>query len=569
MEQNRKTDYGALLGLDMGGTHTDAVLIENGHIESCAKVPTIPENPAQSMENALRALFAESSLPPQQIVRASFGTTAGMNALVQNRLEKTGLILAAGPGMDPLTAAIGDTVHVLPWKLDHRGSELSKPKREDLEPVVRAWRDQGIRTFACAEKFSIRNPAHELTMESIIRDVFSGDPHCPFIALSHRSGLLNFPRRAAAAFWNAALAPLHRQFAQSVEQVLKRTGITAPAFMLRADGGTLALHQSADRPLEALLSGPAASIMGAAALCRDVLNRGDTLVLDMGGTTTDISLFTGGEPLLAPKGLVICGRATPIRALHTVSIGLGGDSVVHQRRGSFFAGPNRDGPAAAFGGSAPTFVDCLNGLGAKIGDTDRSRQMLRHFAVSCGAEPDRIVHEVIKHAQETLRTTISAFLEAVNSRPVHTLSALVHCRVFHPQQAVLIGGPAYAAAPFVEQALGMPVTTLSEYRGSAANAIGAALTCPSASLDLFADTMRGRMLAPAIDVSRTISSAYSLRDAEQDAISLLRSTSDFPDRPIDITESHSFATLDFYGRGGRDIRVSCRLRPEILPLSDA
>ena len=183
-------------------------------------------------------------------------------------------------------------------------------------------------------------------MAEVIREVFSDGPE-PVIALGHRlSGRLNFPRRIATAYWNAAVWTLHNRFADAVEASLKDMGIDAPAYLLKADGGAIPLSVSRERPVEALLSGPAASVMGMMALMPSCSE--DTLVLDMGGTTTDIALLAAGQPVLSPDDLVVNGRSTLVRALKSVSIGLGGDSQVTVAPG-IQVGPLRKGPALAFG----------------------------------------------------------------------------------------------------------------------------------------------------------------------------------------------------------------------------
>lgn len=135
---------------------------------------------------------------------------------------------------------------------------------------------------------------------------FSRTAREPVIALGHRlSGRLNFPRRIATAYWNAAVWTLHNRFADAVEASLKDMGIDAPAYLLKADGGAIPLSVSRERPVEALLSGPAASVMGMMALMPSCSE--DTLVLDMGGTTTDIALLAAGQPVLSPDDLVVNG----------------------------------------------------------------------------------------------------------------------------------------------------------------------------------------------------------------------------------------------------------------------
>ena len=327
VSKERKTP--AVLGLDMGGTHTDAVLLRGGTLLASVKVPTNHQDLLVSTREALHALFESGAAFPADVSRATFGTTLAVNAVVQNACAPVGLLIGAGPGLDPGWFGLGGHTALVPGGVDHRGTEVAPPDREAIRRVVSGWREEGLAAFACVAKFSTRNPAHEDAMAEVIREVFSDGPE-PVIALGHRlSGRLNFPRRIATAYWNAAVWTLHNRFADAVEASLKDMGIDAPAYLLKADGGAIPLSVSRERPVEALLSGPAASVMGMMALMPSCSE--DTLVLDMGGTTTDIALLAAGQPVLSPDDLVVNGRSTLVRALKSVSIGLGGDSQSETR----------------------------------------------------------------------------------------------------------------------------------------------------------------------------------------------------------------------------------------------
>ena len=127
--------------------------------------------------------------------------------------------------------------------------------------------------------------------------------------------------------------------------------------MLKADGGTMPFSLSRGVPVETILSGPAASVMGIAALC-DITQ--DCIMLDIGGTTTDIAIFAGGVPLIEKDGISLQDYPTLVRALRTRSIGVGGDSVIRATAKGVTVGPDRKGPAMAAGGKEPALVDALN-----------------------------------------------------------------------------------------------------------------------------------------------------------------------------------------------------------------
>ena len=161
----------------------------------------------------------------------------------------------------------------------------------------------------------------------------------PALTLGHHlSGALNFPRRIATAYYNSASLRLHNAFVDAVTAVLADLGCRAPVFLLRADGGSIPLQRSRPYPVHSLLSGPAASVMGALALTQDLGSC--SLLMDIGGTTTDLALFVAGSPVLDREGMTVQGRRTLVRALATRSIGIGGDSLVSlQEDGCVCTGP--------------------------------------------------------------------------------------------------------------------------------------------------------------------------------------------------------------------------------------
>jgi N-methylhydantoinase A len=226
-------------------------------------------------------------------------------------------------------------------------------------------------------KFSARNPVQELQIRELLGDDFE------FVILGHQlSGQLNFPRRIATAFLNAAVYPLHKKFFEAVRDSLRQKGLDIPIYVLKADGGTMSLEASLSRPGQTMLSGPAASVMGALPFSSE---DGETLVLDIGGTTTDMAVLIRRAPLLDPLGIEMSGYKTLIRALKTRSIGVGGDSAVRVEGGGISIGPERRGPAMAYGGPVVTVTDALFVLGKmKDGDGEAARRGILTVAEPLG-----------------------------------------------------------------------------------------------------------------------------------------------------------------------------------------
>lgn len=555
------------LGIDAGGTHTDAVLIQNGALLASAKVLTCHENLLHSVQEVLAAL------PPQalqQAQRVTLGTTLAVNAIVQGRTQPVGLALAAGPGLSAARFAMGSHVHVVEGGLDHRGEEVTPLKLDSLQAKARDWQTQGLEAFAVVGKFSPRNPAHEQSMAQALQIRSASTKNC--VVQGHQlSGQLNFPRRIATAYYNAAVWRLHNDFLNAVEGALQKAGVQAPVFLLKADGGAIAVPLSRQQPVQSILSGPAASVMGVMALG---LGQEDALLLDIGGTTTDIALFAQGFPVLDRDGMQVQGpedtvqgaRSTLVRALAFSTIGIGGDSVLHLHEGRVAVGPQRVGPAMAFGGSVPTLMDALIvGGHSQCGKGQAAHEGIQAFAAAHGLEASVVAAQAVQVAMQAIHRAMQDLLARVNAHPVYTLAALLEDKQLAPQKIWLVGGPAEAVRPLVQGITGLPVC-VPQY-ADVANAVGAALTLPTASLELFADTSRGLARVPLLDRELPLPRSFSLREATDMAQNLLQeylAQHGQAVEAIEVTEAQLFATLDNRGVGAKDMRVSCQLVPGIV-----
>ena len=597
-----------VLGIDAGGTHTDAVLLACpvmadgagapaapvARLMGCAKVRTRHDDLPRSVREVLAEL-AKSSMgksAPQcdfgRITRVTLGATLAVNALVQNRADRVGLAVSAGPGLDPHRFTLGRHVCVVPGGLDHRGVEVSPLRTDALHEAAASWQAEGVAAVACVSKFSPRNAAHEQAMAEAVRHAA---PQMPVTEGHRLSGRLNFPRRLATAYFNAAVGRLHGEFLDAVEAALAGAGIRAQVRLLKADGGAVPLELSRREPVQSILSGPAASVMGVLALCHgsDAMRQGCSLLLDMGGTTTDMALFVGGSPVVDRDGMRLEGRRTLVRSLATVSIGVGGDSLitVNAAAGADMplvrrvkVGPLREGPAVAFGGTQPTLLDALNVLNssdtspsatttspdfladALAGDVSASESGIAALAAQHGLSVLELAQMAVDDALQQVAAAAQALTEGVNARPIYTLAALKALREARPTHAWLVGGPACCVAHRLSQALGMPVQTPPH--ADVANAVGAALTLPTDALELYADTGCLVLTVPALDITERIGKSYSLNEARQRACDLLRARLEAAGESgarVEVTEADIFATLDDAGHGSRDIRIVCQVVP--------
>jgi N-methylhydantoinase A/oxoprolinase/acetone carboxylase beta subunit len=546
-----------LCGIDVGGTHTDAVLIGPEGVVACAKLPTNHDDLLASIREALSSIVAVAG--PAAIDRLTLSTTLTTNAIIEGTADAVGILVSGGPGIDPEAYRQGGHYHVLAGAIDHRGRETAAIDLDAAKAVVDAWLAEGLRAFAAVTKFSTRCPDQELAL----RDVLAGRADC--VSLGHEfSGRLGFGRRIATACLNSAVWRVYNRFCDAVEQSVADLGMTAAINVLKADGGTMPLSVSRAQPVQSILSGPAASVMGIIAVC-DIAE--DSVILDIGGTTTDIAVFAAGAPLIENEGIAIDGRPTLVRALRTRSIGVGGDSAVTVSRLAIEVGPRRFGPPMALGGKVPTLIDALNVQNViAVGDPRASYQGLLVAAAPHGFEPEEVAEAAILNAVNQIRSEVAAVVREINDRPVYTIFELLEGRQVRPTRVYVMGGPALALSALLQDAFSEEVIVPESF--AVANAIGAALARPTFSVELFADTAAGRLTIPSLGVARSVSGNYSQAAAEGEAGASLRDYlasigADADDAPIETVELSSFPMVEGQELAGHNIRVACQVRPGV------
>ncbi|MHC1791023.1 hydantoinase/oxoprolinase family protein [Solidesulfovibrio sp.] len=546
-----------LCGIDVGGTHTDAVLIGPGGVVACAKLRTNHDDLLASVREALSSIVAVAG--PAAIARLTLSTTLTTNAIIEGTADPVGILVSGGPGIDPEAYRLGGHYHVLAGAIDHRGRQTAAIDLDAARPVIDAWVAAGVRAFAAVTKFSTRCPDQELALRGLLAG------RSDWVSLGHEfSGRLGFGRRIATACLNSAVWRVYNRFCDAVEQSVADLGMTASINVLKADGGTMPLSVSRSLPVQSILSGPAASVMGIIAVC-DIAE--DSIILDIGGTTTDIAVFAGGAPLIENEGIAIAGRPTLVRALRTRSIGVGGDSAITVSRQAVEVGPRRLGPPMALGGPVPTLVDALNIQNViAVGDPRASYQGLLAVAGPNGFEPEEVAEAAILNAVNQIRSEVAALVREVNDRPVYTIFELLEGRQVRPTRVYVMGGPALALSALLQDAFSEEVVVPESF--AVANAIGAALARPTFSVELFADTASGRLTIPSLGVARHVAATYSPAAAEGEAATSLRDYlaaigTDAADAPIETVELSSFPMVEGQELVGHNIRVACQVRPGV------
>jgi len=559
------------LGIDVGGTHTDAVALDESGIAAQVKVKTDHQDLLASVNAALAGILA--TIAPQDVRQLNLSTTLSTNAIVQGTTEDVGMLVVAGPGIHAGDFMLCKDYHALKGSIDHRGSEIERLDAAEVAAAIASCRKAGVRVFGCVGKFSTRNPLHENTLRQLIGPLGGDGPDA--VTLGHElGGRLNFPRRLATAYYNCAVWRVFGAFADAVEQSLGRLGLGhVRVNTLKADGGTFPLAQARKMPVQSIFSGPAASVMGIIALC-DITH--DSVILDIGGTTTDIAVFVDGQPLVEHDGIHIGSHPTLVRALKVHSIGIGGDSALSVLGEAVRVGPNRLGPSqadcvepgcACAENARPTLLDALNCTGnASHGNVEASRQAVAAFARCHSMTPEVLAKSAVEAAAEAIHKATRELLDEINDKPVYTIHELLEGRRVVPKRVYVMGGPASAMKEPVRQRFEL-FTVVPEHFG-VANAIGAALTRNTASLELFADTEKGIMFIPALGHRENVPRNYSLKEAERDALNhLLAHLSEmgvFADRDnAQVNDASSFNMVSDGATTGRNIRVKCQIKPGV------
>ncbi|GAB1409819.1 hydantoinase/oxoprolinase family protein [Desulfovibrionales bacterium] len=552
-----------LIGIDVGGTHTDGVCILDSRVQVAAKVPTDHDNLLGTITEVLRSIVRDC--PGEDIRTINLSTTLSTNTIVTNRAEQVGMFVIPGPGIDAQAYALGDHYYSVGGCVDHRGAISAKVRPEHIKPMARACRDAGVRVYGVVGKFCTRNPEQESSVAQLLA------PQADFVTQGHRvSEALNFGRRISTTYYNAAVWRTFNAFVDALEQSLINLNIQADLNIVKADGGTMPLMLAREIPVQSIFSGPAASVMGILATSPA---QEDALMLDIGGTTTDMAVLLDGIPLLERDGIAIAQHPTLVRALHVESIGIGGDSCITSQNGQLQVGPDRHGPCMAAGGPSPALMDAMNVLGhATLGDRERSAQGIKELAMTLGMSARECAEQAVNVAMGIIQSRVTAFLDALNSRPVYTIQEMVEDRKVTPKRLLVTGGPAEAMASLLEETFDLPVTVPPH--SQVANAIGAALTRPTQSLVLTVDTSRGSFTVPGLGIHKPVKRTYTLDEAVVDATAMLRAELDrqgipAEDGDIQIIQAESFNMVDRDRMIGRNIRVRCQMRPGVITTLDA
>lgn len=509
-----------LLGLDVGGTFTDAVIIDGHRVVATAKRRTTKDNLMNGIGEALDAVL--EGYDTSNIEQVTLSTTVVTNTIVEEKEQVVDLYVVTGPGRN-----VDDIFPVKPIYLqgytDHRGIVVERTPADAVRGIANMVQARsGTDLAAVSAKFGVRNPQEELSITEELKNTYHAISNGSLL-----SGSLNFPRRTISAYFNSAVTPVFTVFKKNVEDALSARNIVAPLHILKADGGSLPVEHMVSRPVETAFTGPAATVLGLSAL--GVIGNQHTVALDIGGTTTDISLWKHGRPLMTKNGVSIREYPSAVRSFAVTSVGIGGESVVRLKNGNLTVGPERVGPSVALGGVEPTLGDALIVLGhANYGDFNLASRALQDLADAIQATlqsnnvntlnnqltliktSSDVARLILQNALETIQRGVDEVITVENKRPIYVVADIVNPDIFVPEHIVVVGGTAPSLGASIGEYMDLPITIPKN--AAVANAIGAALALSTIELTVHVDTKRRLLVIPELGVKQQ---KCTLKRAEQ------------------------------------------------------
>ena len=511
------------IGVDVGGTNTDAVLMDGRRVVATHKAPT-SKDVTQGIVAAIRAVLEDSGARADSMTAVMVGTTHFTNAFVERRgLEQVAVLrlaLPAARGLPPMVdwpediaEAVGRHHTMLHGGYEFDGREISPLDTDALRKAAEEIAASDIRAVAVSCVFSPVKSAMEQRAEAIIHEVVPDAT----ITLSSRIGRIGLLERENAAIMNASLASLSARFVGSFRSALHQLRIDAPFYISQNDGTLMSAEFVEKYPVLTFASGPTNSMRGAAYLS----GLKDALVVDIGGTTTDVGMLVNGFPRESSIAVDIGGVRTNFRMPDILAIGLGGGSLV-QRNGSVAVGPRSVGyrlthDAMVFGGTVLTATDIAVAAGhAEIGD----QALLKALAAELVSQADEVIHQLVNDAVDRMKTSAE------------------------PIPVVLVGG----GAILIHEPIPGTTQVIVPEHADVANAIGASIAQVGGEVDkVYAYETWGREAA--------------LEDARKQASSIAVEAGALPES----VEMIDFEELPLSYMPGNAVRIRAKVAGDLAP----
>ncbi len=337
------------LGIDTGGTYTDSVLIDmdSGAVIGCSKALTTYGDLSSGITESVRGL---GSL--ENIVLVSLSTTLATNAVVEGKGCRVGLITIGKEVTPEIDVAMYGSVE---GEFDLRGNLVKELDTEDAEDILHQMKGK-VDSVAICGYLSSRFPEHEIRVKELAKTILN----VPAVCGHELTAKLGFGERLNTALMNAGLIPGIIRLIDSVKKSLSSLGIDAPLIIVKGDGSVMSSSSAIARPVDTVMSGPASSLTGA----MTDPSVTDSLVVDIGGTTTDIGLVSGGFVHTIEEGASICGHRTRVRAADICTYGLGGDSGIKITDGEIKLTEKRVIPICVASSEWSSFKEKLSSAGS-------------------------------------------------------------------------------------------------------------------------------------------------------------------------------------------------------------
>ncbi|WP_200911693.1 hydantoinase/oxoprolinase family protein [Mesorhizobium sp. 1M-11] len=446
------------IGVDVGGTNTDAALLRGSDVLATVKSSTTADV-TSGVATAIRAVLAQAAVDATAVNAVMIGTTHFLNAVVEGRhLEKVGVLRLCGaatrslPPMidwpDTLRPIVEGGAAMVGGGVNYDGSELAPLDVKAIRAACRDWRAKRVPAIAICSVFALVDPRMENEAAEIVAEELPGAA----ISLSHRIGRTGLLSRENATLLNASLNKLGRETVGAFRSAFAALGLNCPLYLTQNDGTLMAAEFAERYPVFTIASGPTNSMRGAAFLT----GLSDAAVIDVGGTTTDIGMLVAGFPRTRSEGAMIGGVPTNFRVPDVYSFGLGGGSIVRPGQQPT-VGPDSVGfrlpqKALCFGGDTLTATDIAVAAGlVDLGDRSRLSHVTPDFA-----------RQMLAQMKASIETVLDRMKPSADPIP-----------------AILVGGGSVLVEGLLE---GTSVSLKPDHFGSA-NAIGAAIAQVSGEVD--------------------------------------------------------------------------------------
>ncbi len=454
------------VGIDVGSTNTDAVIVdEKGRLVYAVKHPTTPDV-TTGILNSLKMVVEESKVAKDDIVAVMFGTTHGLNAIVQRKgLLKVGVIrigLPATASIEPMTdwpsdlrRAVGDLKVMVRGGFEYNGEEIAPLDEEAVRRAAERFKELGVEAVAITSVFSPVKPDHELRASEIVREVLGDIP----ISLSHTIGSIGLLERENATILNASIIGVMRRAITAVRKTMKELGLEhAKLFIAQNDGTIMSAEQAEKYPIFTVVAAVSNSVRGAYVLT----GLENAIVVDMGGTTTNVGVLEHGFPRESSIAVNIGGVRTSFMMPDFVSIGVAGGSIVKVKNGEVTVGPESVGyelvtKGIAWGGDTITATDVALALGKMTIEDPK-----------CNPERARklIPQDLAVKAYEYIVKRVEEAIDKVKTKP-------------EPMPVILVGG----GSAMLPRKLEGASEVIRPEGAQSANAIGAATALIGATIE--------------------------------------------------------------------------------------